>query len=326
VRGRQLVLDLANQLLAMDIDPVPRYLLLRDVIRLPENSTDLHSAKQAIYQNYWVQYLIAQQRPDGGWGRFHGADVRDKPHVYCTSSMVIYGLTLGLNLDDRVFQKCLSYLEGLYKGEVPWPAEEREERNERWPIFKRVWFADAIARLDPTNSVIDREWETWVEIARRASTQGIYDTDEEQKALINLFGTRAFKGRPPLHHYALTLIAVRLSQLDSQLERTIFAHAWERGWHDLPSGDFTVWPVHWLPHWFDFQIELSQYPSWRSAFKPTAEKLLAHSNTIGLWDFGSKARKKIVGSQLSASWRTKTGRMVDHSTIVLKLLAICFQE
>jgi hypothetical protein len=108
------------------------------------------------------------------------------------------------------------------------------------------------------------------------------------------------------------------------LERAIFDHGWKKGWHDLPSGDFTVWPVHYLPYWFDLHRELSQYPSWRPAFEPTAEQLLGHRNALGLWDFGAKAKKKIVGSQLSASWRTKTGRMVDHSTTVLTLLARCF--
>jgi hypothetical protein len=49
-----LVLELAGQLLSYDIDPVPRYKILRDVIRLPEGSRELRKAKHAIYGNHWV--------------------------------------------------------------------------------------------------------------------------------------------------------------------------------------------------------------------------------------------------------------------------------
>jgi len=320
VRNLRHVIELANELMSIDnIDPVPRYLILRDVIQRSVDSNEMREAKDDIYRNPWVTELIELQLPDGGWGRFHSGS---KEHPHCTRKMVKHGFRLGLRGNDPVFQKCLTYLKGLYTGDVAWPDGETWEKNDRWPIEMKYSYANLIARIDPLNSVIDSEWELWVEIARRASREGFWDLAKEQSALVDIFGTRAFKDRPPLHMYGLSLIGSRASRLEPQLESVLIQRAWERGVGGyFLNGDFEAGPMRWLSWWFESQFDLMPFPSWANLFEPIAEKLWECRDAEGLWDFGSKANSRYEGLVLSEHWRRKLHRKIDHSTNVLILLA-----
>lgn len=136
-----------------------------------------------------------------------------------------------------------------------------------------------------------------------------------------MIGTKQFWGRPPPLRYALPLLGTRTASLDKELEQSIFEYAWDKYRGYVDDVDFTQVAEHMLPYWFDFQTTLSAFPSWKSAFGIIADKLWEIANSDGLWDFGTKAKKKFGRSFLSKSWQKATDRIIDHSTKVMILLA-----
>jgi len=63
----EIIHSLALQILDQQPDPVVRYRLLRDVIRLPPEAPELCRARMELDQSRWINELVAEQRVDGSW-------------------------------------------------------------------------------------------------------------------------------------------------------------------------------------------------------------------------------------------------------------------
>jgi len=57
-----------EELLNFDLDPIPRYLLMRDVLKLDSKNEELIIAKNMVIQTKWVKDIIQLQWEDGSWG------------------------------------------------------------------------------------------------------------------------------------------------------------------------------------------------------------------------------------------------------------------
>lgn len=57
-----------NELLKYDLDPVPRYLLMRDVLKLDSKNEELIFAKNMVLQSKSVNDITQLQWEDGSWG------------------------------------------------------------------------------------------------------------------------------------------------------------------------------------------------------------------------------------------------------------------
>ena len=135
-----------HRILEEDPDPVVRFRLLRDVLRLKPDSDTLVRAHKETLKSRWVRELANEQKEDGSWGRFHSA-VKCKGKIVTTKAAVERGLALGLEASDPIFQAAMNYLTHLLVGKVAFP--DPPERNNRWATGTQLFAAATLARICP---------------------------------------------------------------------------------------------------------------------------------------------------------------------------------
>ncbi len=93
----------------LPLDPIPRYLLHRDLLRTPE--AQLCAFRRPLDESRWVRQLASAQWPDGSWGRFHTQDTKRKQPIPTTETAILLALGAGLWKDHPVLARTVAYIE-----------------------------------------------------------------------------------------------------------------------------------------------------------------------------------------------------------------------
>ena len=319
--GRDQLQAAADCILESEPDILVRLRLRRVVLKIP--ATDLAADQQILDANPWVTQLSAEQRADGGWGRFHSRDSKSRYKILTTEMGVGRGLALGLEITHPLFCRTGDYLARLLQGSLDFP--DPSERNNRWPVGKQLFTAATLAGLKPHHPFIDPAFALWTEIAARAFSCGTYDPEAEDQAHAELTGASIRNSYLVLNNkYALTLLSARPDDLPAGLAARILDWVWKCG-----EGVRYLGVPAWLPpsgkspsaidRWFSTQELLARFPGWQELSRPLIEWLWEQRNPDGLWDFGPG---------LSSAWywplsarRSRLARGHDHSLRVLALIA-----
>lgn len=325
MKQREVIEESANRILQANPDPVVRFRLLRDVLRV--SSADLVTrAKQEMLGSRWVSELKREQENDGSWGRFHSMDSRSERKIKTTEIGVERGLALGLVATDPIFRKTVSYLSRLLERSVDFP--DRPERNDRWPAARQLFVAATLARIEPNLPVLDVAWELWATIAARTFASGKYDADAEILAHRELTGASVRDSFLVVsNRYAVTLLGSRATRLSNNVEKAFLAWIWKEkkviGYLSVPLTSSSVHlSAKTLDGWFTSIELLSQFPSWHGTAKNVIDWLWTQRDKEGLWDFGPMTQTSHY-FPLSESWKKKRNRKHDYSTRVLSLLRHC---
>ena len=62
----------AEKLLALDPDPIPRFVIYRDLLRMPSDQREYVVARDAVWAHPHVKTIAEAQDPRGIWEPFHG--------------------------------------------------------------------------------------------------------------------------------------------------------------------------------------------------------------------------------------------------------------
>jgi hypothetical protein len=314
-----MIAQLAERILAEDPDPIVRFRLLRDVLRTPADSPDLALAQKALERSRWVQELAAEQRADGGWGRFHTTDTRSKQRISTTEAGVERALALGLDATHPLLRKTSDYLGAILAGSIRFP--DGAERNERWATGWRLFTAATLARIEPNASILDDTWSLWAEIAQRTLTSGAHDREAELGAHRDLAGVSKEIGYLTLSNkYAVSLLASRAQRLPAFTERALVTWLWRKprglGYMDvaLHAAPAAAGP---LDRWFASLGLMAGFPTARVLARDVLDWIWSRRNERGLWDFGPARSAQL---SLSENARRKHRREHDWSTRTLALL------
>jgi len=98
------ITSLAHQILDLEPDPVPRYLVLRDILHYSPTEAAFQEAEKILYTSRWIIGLAETQHPDGTWGRFHTQDTRVKSPFPTTEFAIHRALALGLDRRSPILQ------------------------------------------------------------------------------------------------------------------------------------------------------------------------------------------------------------------------------
>ncbi len=177
---------IADMLLAQDIDPVPRFRLLRDVQRVSPKPPTFDAWKEAIHQSRWVRMLTDEQYEDGSWGRFHTEDTKKKQRIPTTQFAISRGLELGLQKNDPIFAKAISYMEDVLCDRRRW--SDGYEKNPWFSPGVKLFTAASLVTLDPGNPSLSVVWEPWYEVFSQTFRRGEYDIQAEREASIEILG------------------------------------------------------------------------------------------------------------------------------------------
>jgi len=315
VFNRNQIETLGQRLLESRPDPVVRYRILRDVLRVPGDSEELKTARVRMLVHPWAVELARDQHADGTWGRFHSMDSTLKTRFPTSETAIRRALALGLDKDTPLLKKAVGFMEKVLAGEASW--SDRVEKSEGWPIGVEATTAGTLAQVDPSHSSICPAWKYWVEIAERSFPSGEYNPSAEWKAHTGLRGIGIHYLRS---RYVLTLLGARSAHLPAALDRRIVDWIWKdlEGIGYLGADLQHPEPFH-IFNWLESLEILSLFQCFREVAAGGLGWLWGLRSADGLWDFGAKVSKSFY-FPLSDDWRKAGNRSVDHSTRVLVLL------
>jgi len=314
--------EMAYRILQEDPDPVVRFRLLRDVLKVPPDTNTLINARNEMLQSRWIQELESEQREDGSWGRFHSA-MKTKARIVTTEAAVERGLALGLEASHPIFHATINYLSLLLEGVIDFP--DPPERNNRWTTGKQLFTAATLARICPTLPILEKTWELWATIAKRTFNSGKYDPEAEIQAHQMLTGASVKGSYLVLNNrYLLALLGSRAAKLPKALENALVHWVWHKedgvGYLEIPlSNPPCRFTRGMLDRLFTSLELLSYFPSWRKLADSMIGWLWTHRNEEVFWNFGSRASISVY-FPLSENWRKKKNQQHDWSTRVLALL------
>ncbi len=317
------VSELVDRLRSRKLDPVPNYLLLRDIIGLQADDRELQEAAEAIPASKWIQRLVSAQWPDGSWGRLHSADTASAQSVPTTEIGVERGVSLGLGANSPAMRAAGKYLEAVLHGKMA--IRDPREKNDRWPLGVELFAASTLAQIKPAFRAIDQAWERWSAIATHSVQSGQYQAKDELEAHRRLTGVSVEGSYLRLSSkYALTLLGSRWSDLPAAVEQALFDWIWQKesgiGYYGQkvsePPGSGHPGAIE---RWLRSQELLSLLPSWRGASPGIIEWLWESRDSDGLFDLGPRSKTSVV-LPYSESWRRRGARQVDWSVRICKTL------
>lgn len=318
----QSVIECANNLLALDLDPTPRYLLLRDVLRKPPDDPDLISTRSRLSNSKWITQLANTQWSDGSWGRLHSADTYAHQVIPTTEFGVERAVSLGLDVDHVILHKAFKYLESVLSGEKT--IRDPAERNDRWQFGVELFVASTLAQFQPNASALDEVWSRWYEIACRSVCTGRYSERDELEAHKTIAGISVERSYLRLsNRYALALLGSRANKLEAEVEKAIFEWIWNRASGIGYFGQKVSEPSNMdsataTELWTRSQELLSVFPSWQHASSTIMDWLWSKRTPDGWWDFGKRMSRSVV-LPYSNNWRTRGARQTDWTVRFLVL-------
>jgi hypothetical protein len=323
----------AERLLDMQPDPVPRFRLLRDVLRCDSADAAYQEAERGLLQSKWVLQLANSQWDDGTWGRFHTQDSSKKQPFPTTESAIAIALELGLDQHSSILQKVMPTILDYVGGKAIWPdPPEKHDNPQAWYVWVLHFSAAILALIDPYHARLDAFWDLWAEALQATFESGTYDRQREIAALNALMQCR-MKNPVPFHkRYPLLILSATHNRLSDDLERGMlgFVMHYPAGIYYVYGKDISVLPPllsrdFW--RWFCAHRLLSRFRLWRELSVDAVNWIWEQRTPEGLWDFGSKiSRKPYTSLPLSESWRRPKNRIIDCTTSALGLLSKCFDS
>jgi hypothetical protein len=324
---RENMINIAHKLLEMDPDPVPRFRLLRDILKVNPESSRYIEAKAALSRSKWVQLLRNSQLEDGTWGRFHTQDTKVKQTFPTTETAIATALACGLDKNSDLLKATVAFILDHLDGKTTWTdTPEKHDNPEAWPIGIRHISAANLALIDNTHPYLDEFWTYWYKTASAAFASGHYDRKAEiemRNALDNIK-----RKNPGAFHtkYHLILLSSTANTLPQQLERMILEFV-----RDAPGGIYYTYDkninafpaidARWFVSWLLALKLLSRFPTWRKVGSSALNWIWDQRSTEGLWNFtGYRPWKPVSYLPISENWRKRKNRVIDCTVLTLDIL------
>jgi hypothetical protein len=305
----------ARALLEANPNGIVAYRLLREVLRVPADDSELVRAKNAALNGGLVHQLEQAQLPDGSWGRFHSQDTKKKTVFRTTEEAIDRAFALGIEPNEGVLARVRQYTLELLCGDAD--LTDWTEKNEAFPLLIKYIVAGRLAQIDPTSKILESFWTYMADIANQAFSSGNYRLDDEENAYLQLFGIHVPGGFLESQH-ALWILSSR--NLPKQLDQALVKWIWGKsdGMRYLRAS-LPEPKTYRIAYWLRSMNIISRFDSWQEVSTDTLNHLWGLRDEEGRWDFGSKIARS-VDFPLSETWRRSTKRRMDYSTCMLVLL------
>lgn len=134
----------------LEIDPIPKYLYMRDILKVDKDNSDMQSLKAKVLASDHVRKITDEQLADGSWGRFHTLSTITKDPV--TTEQALKRLYhLGLDRDDEPIKKAISYMEGHLEDKYDF--RDYNEKKHDWRLFTHMMAATWLRIFDEDNEL-----------------------------------------------------------------------------------------------------------------------------------------------------------------------------
>jgi len=320
-------MDDARELLNLNPDPVPEYLILRDLIRLESSGPELKAAGEKISRSRWVEPIEKLQWEDGSWGRFHSMS-SELSSSLTTEQALRRLFNLGFDRSRDSIGQALRYMKKFLKGEVR--LRDRREKKHDWDLLTKLFVSAWILIFEPDNREAGDFADSWAGIISHAfSGKGRdgnpgYDDklyNEAYREILKpetgkyIWGFRNF--------YVVSILKGRLPEkteskfLDSILtsEKGIY-YIYGRPLCSFPENFRSKESLGFI-NAYELLSGYRLFPRKTGNFRNWLEK---NSEDNGFWDMGKAVKDNYV-FPLSESWRREINRKIDCTVKIRRILA-----
>ncbi len=313
---------LTQNLLFQKADPIPRYRILRDLKKLPDDDPELLEARRAIAGSRWYRQicdLLAEPLPEhlirDDW-RIRQTDGRHPARFQSVDDIVVRAKQIGLTANDPELQPLVEHLLDCIHGHIT----VHESMN---PAIGRLLASGMLRQLVSNHPAQEPYAAALAGAVSDAYTSGTYQAERYRQTLCEALEVPDNLPVPPVES-ELVLI-----QLDGRLEHSVEALlTYDLLHHTRGIIGLNNRPMIHLP---------LKYPSVEACRYVLALEVLTHFDTVidrldfarewlyecadedGLWDISHECRDGIM-LPLSESWRSPNHRRMDVSLQVMRVL------
>ena len=317
------IIELGDNLLLMNPDPIPRNKILADLLRISPDNSEYASVQLAIGKSKWVRLLQEEQHSDGSWGRFHTEDTKRKQRIPTTQFAINRSIELGIDRRDSLLTTAIRYMEDVLTGRCRWT--DGYEQNVWFGPGVKLFTAAALSMIDADNPQVINVWEIMSEIYRRTLQSGLYNKTEERLASLEILGVDISGSYISVSSAPnLELIGSCSQLVPIEMQETLFQAIWNEQVEQFylrprPSSfpkATTSRDFIWWFHTIKVMTRMSTPPA-------VAERLIDwfwnNRGTDLLWD-GPRQPGRNAEFPLSENWRRLGSRSIDYSTQIGLLL------
>lgn len=320
------VARMAQRLLSMPLDPIPRYIVLRDVLFMSADDPELIAARDSAMQSKPIIRLIEQQHADGSFGRFRFIADPDTPNGGVNESAMIRALALGLEPDHAVLADLRRFFESVLQRLAGYGSDVPARPNR--PIARALILAACLRQLGsehPLVTAIVRDWQQIIEASFDGQT---FQTDVFRDKCEEAFGPdqNFWPDRWPELGFSRYMLLLMKDRLPFKVEQAMVHHLiyQSRGIYPVSNRSLQHFPLEFTSREsvrFITSLELlTQYTSAAVYLRQAADWLWEQLDRDGLWDLGSPGRD-YRHLPLSDSWRSRLARQQDCTVRILALIA-----
>lgn len=308
---------IADQLLDMKPDPIPRYILLKEFKRLPESDTELQNAYYKVLEHPFIAEISKEQDESGYWKEFHGY----------TEGIIRRLLFMGLDGSHICLKRAAGFIEQVLEGNDIWHQRIEKHDTTKWwlDMFMPLASAAVLSLINPVHPLVKEHAAIWREFAKAAFRDNNYNASAESRAQYEYFNIKTKRPIPFCNYYVLLLLTSGSDIIPEALDNNILEY-----WMDKQDGIYYVYgkcpkmPVSLSNtkdcyHWLRAVSLLSRYKGWDKYKEDINTFLWSQRNIDGIWDFTERPYGSMF--PLSDSWRKANSRVIDSSIYILRIMS-----
>lgn len=312
---------ISSDLLTYSDSSVVEYKIRTQFLHETLNMSHIMNLRRSLNNSKWVLDVIADQRENGGFGRFHSENTKIKQKYKTTQLAVTYLYYLGLARGDLPIDKACDYMESLLSHNQPWP--DSWEHNPWFSSGVNLFITSRLSlfscHTDPYNQVVDQ----WTRILCEAFSEEVYDPHKTDKIAEDIIGVDihdSYIGLNAIHN--IILFSQNTTKIPKEVQKhyLTWLHTYNKNVFyltaNLTKPPMSITKDAELTDWLILMGHLSRFDGFYDEFENELHWLMSLCNKDYLWDM----HKALSKFKLSDHWRKPINRKVDQTLYVLDIL------
>ena len=304
-----------------DMDPVPRYIYEKDILKIPSDDVSVKRVKTQLLASVPVTKITGLQFDDGSWDTFHTLSSGSKTGI-TTENAIRRLIILGLGKGDAPVEKAFAYLERYLKKETDY--RDGKEKLTDWNEINELFTAAWMLEIDDESLIAGKIADRWAELISQCFSSGSFYFPNYAKAFERIFDVKPGKRVWDIESFHLAAVMKGRLTADTEERFIDYMLTNDKGMYYVSGRDALAK----LPQNFQSRetsrflyahTVLSRYQSYKKKCAYVVDWLLENRVEDGMWDFGARANDGVF-LPYSESWRNPLNRKIDSTLAVLKCL------
>ncbi|WP_105615822.1 hypothetical protein [Vallitalea okinawensis] len=311
----------AEELVEFDLDVIPKYLLMRDILKIDKDNKLMKNTKCKLLETKWVKDIVNLQWDDGSWGRFHSMSTSSKTSI-TTERALRRLLILGLDKADEPIQRVLSYMNKYLNRDLD--LRDYKEKKHDWDLLTRLFVATWIINIDPSNAEAKAIANKWANVITHAFSSANYDHEAYLEAYYETH--KPEKGKVIWGFQNYYLVSILSGFLTASIESKFLDYiiSKDKGIYYIYDGKLTappkIFPSKQSSRYIYAYELLSKYSCAKTKSNGFMNWLYENVAKDGFWDMGQTVKDKMQ-YPLSNSWRRDLNRKIDCTIRIQRILS-----